>query len=160
MSLGEPRYFVVGTALDTVEYYATILCSVMMGSLKEVTMKQVEFDGLRRGDKICKRSRPNETLSVVINDAGSVIAVRGEKIFDATRLINPENWGFVDSPGHCLTEEEFDTLKVGDRVRYPYGLDRQTFTVVLLDRGRVVAVKGTETVETLQFRNPGNVIRC
>lgn len=123
-------------------------------------MKHREFYDLRSGSKIRRRSRPDEILTVMLNDAGSVVAALGGKVFEATRLINPLNWGFSDSPGRYLTEEEFDGLKIGDRVRYPYGDDRETCTVVLNDGSWIVAVKGIETTEVVRLRNPGNVVHC
>ncbi|TSC73737.1 MAG: hypothetical protein G01um101448_578 [Parcubacteria group bacterium Gr01-1014_48] len=120
-------------------------------------MNQREFDGLRVGDKICRRLRPDETLTVLINDAGFVVAAFGEKAFDATRLINPVNWGFPDRPGTHLTEEEFDSLKIGDRVKYPHGTDREIFTIVLNDGDWIIAVKSKEKIEVVRLKNPGNL---
>ena len=124
-------------------------------------MKQNEFyDHIRSGGKIRRRSRPDEILTVILHDSGSVVAVVGDRALGATRLINPSNWGFADLPGGHMTDTEFDGLKIGDRVRYPYGENTETFTVVLNDGDWVVAVKGTETVEVVRLRNPGNLVRC
>jgi len=121
-------------------------------------MRKAQFDNLRPGDKIRKRLSLNEVWTVALNDAGSVIAVRGEKAYKATRLINPSNWGFVNSPGRHMVDDEFCKLTIGDHIRYPYGPDRETFTVVLNDGDWIVAVEGTEEIEAARFRNPGNIV--
>lgn len=123
-------------------------------------MRQGQFDDLRIGDKIRRRLYPNETLTVILNDAGSIVAVCGKKSFEATRLINHANWGFIDRPGSHLTDDEFYGLRTGDGVRYPYGNDRETFTVVLNDGDWIVAVKGAEKVDVMRIKNPGNIVSC
>ena len=120
-------------------------------------MRKAQFDNLRPGDKIRKRLSL-EVWTVVLNDAGSIIAVRGEKTYKATRLINSSNWGFTNNPGHHMTDDEFYKLTIGSHVRYPYGPGRETFTVVLNDGDWIVAVEDTKAIEVARFRNPGNVI--
>jgi len=121
-------------------------------------MRKAQFDNLCPGDKIRKRSSLNEIWTVLLNDAGSVIAYRGEKTYKATRLINPSNWGFANSPGRHMTDDEFYKLTIGNHVRYPYGPDREIFTIVLNDGDWIVALKNTEAIEVARFRNPGNVV--
>lgn len=55
-------------------------------------MKDEEFDNLKKGDLIHHPGEPENIWIVVIDDPASPIAVHGDKMVEATRLINPGNW--------------------------------------------------------------------
>ena len=117
-------------------------------------MKKTEFDNLRAGDKVRKRAQ-RQVWTVILNDCKSVVAVHGEKGVKAARLINPMNWRLGGGPNRRMTDGEFDQLGVGAVVCHASDYRRMDpFTVALVDRDFIVAVKGSEIATVERFHNP------
>jgi len=121
-------------------------------------MKRAEFDNLRTGDKVRKRAR-REIWTIILNDCKSVVAIRGEEVVEAARLVHPKNWVLGGSPRARMTDHELDQLGIGGIVCNASDLSRTNpFTVVLIDGDFIVAIKGAEIVKVERFCNPVAIV--